>query len=137
MATKRGLQTVPPPGSIVRLTGYFLRATGQAVGEEGTKRWPVLAPGECGFPSCGMCVRGTHAVIIEEISAPHVGNYGDAIRYEGYEDIVSTRVDGALLRHVALANLELVGAPPRAVDQADEVGPVATKHIRKGGRRPR
>jgi hypothetical protein len=102
MATKRGLQVRPPAG----LTRYFLRATGQVRGGEGSKRWTVLEVGTCGFGPACLCRNG-FAAVDEEISK------------EGYEDVVSTRANGRLMRHISLGNLEIVGAPPKAADQAD------------------
>jgi hypothetical protein len=115
MASKRGLQVRPPVGSKVRLTGYFLKSTGQIKGEEGAKRWAVV--NDCGFPKPCMCqtrVTEAHAHVAVD----------EAIAHEGYEDIVSTRADGRLMRHIALGNLELVGAPPKAADQGDAMGPI-------------
>ena len=131
MSAKRGLACVPPPGSIVRLTGYFLRATGQLTGTEGVARWRTLGKGECGIPKCPTCdggFDGSYVAVDEERSGCCKGPDGEW-RYEGYEDIASTREDGRLMRHIAIANLELVGAPPRAADQADEVGPIAARHV--------
>jgi hypothetical protein len=113
MSKQRGLKVAPPAGTKVRLTGYFLKCTGQVKGGEGGKRWTVLAPYACGFGpfNCG-CEDGHLVAVDEEISRI------------GYEDITSTRTDGKLMRHIALANLEIVGAPPKAADQADDVPPV-------------
>lgn len=44
------------PGDRVKLTGTFLRNTGQVVGGEGRKVWTVV---ECG---CGLCAR-THVAV--------------------------------------------------------------------------
>ena len=117
MTTKRGLQTRPPAGTKVRFTGYFLRATGQIAGGEGQKVWTVLAPGECGFGSECLCVPNKGD---GEMAWLAVNEEKDPA---GYEDVKSTRPDGKLFRHIALCNLQIVGAPPRAADQPEEVGP--------------
>lgn len=114
MASKRGLQVRPPVGSKVRLTGYFLKSTGQVKGGEGSKRWTVVA--DCGF---GRPIgnQGTFCqcpwVAVDEVDDSGL-----------YPDIKSTRADGRLMRHIALGNLELVGAPPKAADQGDAIGPI-------------
>ncbi len=46
-----------PPGSVVRLTGRFLRNTGQYVGQEGQSTWTVV-PCEC-----GLCRGGGHIAV--------------------------------------------------------------------------
>lgn len=43
------MKTKPPPGTRVRLTGEFLRNTGQQAGGEGQKSWTIVS---CG---CGLC----------------------------------------------------------------------------------
>jgi hypothetical protein len=62
-----------------------------------------------------MCAVGPFLAVDESI--------GDDQRTM-YSDIKSTRPDGLLMRHIALGNLELVGAPPKAADQADAIGPI-------------
>jgi hypothetical protein len=109
MASKRGLQVRPPVGSKVRLTGYFLKSTGQVKGEEGAKRWTVVA--DCGFGQGAFCQCPWVAVDETDDS-------------DFYPDVKSTRADGRLMRHIALGNLELVGAPPKAADQGDAMGPI-------------
>jgi len=66
------------PGDAVRLTGEFLRNTGQAArGEEGRKRWTVVA---C---NCGLCKLG------------------------GFVAVDETSFTGGR-RHVSMSNLEVV-----------------------------
>jgi len=107
MASKRGLQVRPPVGSKVRLTGYFLKSTGQIKGEEGAKRWTVV---DCGY-DC-LCGLGGHVGVNEPTDTS-----------TGYDDI-APEVRAKMVRHIALGNLELVGAPPKAADQGDAMGPI-------------
>ena len=100
-----GLATCPPVGTIVRPTAYFLAATGQRTGREGSLRWLVT---EC---ACGMCASGGFAAVNEPLDTS-----------TGYEDIAPK--DRPQWRHFALANLERVGAPPRAIDQSDQLPPI-------------
>lgn len=53
------MQTQPAPGTRVRLTGAFLRSTGQIAGGEGTRVWTVAA---CG---CGLCAFGDFVAVNE------------------------------------------------------------------------
>lgn len=46
------MKSKPDPGARVRLTGEFLRNTGQIAGGEGSARW-IVQP--C---SCGLCKTG-------------------------------------------------------------------------------
>jgi hypothetical protein len=111
---QRGLKVRPPVGTRVRLTGYFLKVTGQVIGSEGGKRWTVVS--DCGFgPKC-LCSLGRHLAVDEPTDAE--------TQRTTYPDITSTRADGRLMRHIAMANLQVVGAPPRTADQADECPPV-------------
>lgn len=45
----------PAPGARVRMTGDFLRSTGQIAGGDGPKRWTVQ-PCECGLCRAGSFV---------------------------------------------------------------------------------
>jgi hypothetical protein len=114
MASKRGLQVRPPVGSRVRFTGYFLKSTGQQTGDEGGKRFTVVA--DCGYGAHCACHRdsGDQVAVDEQIEDQSLW----------YSDVVSSRPDGLLMRHIALGNLELVGAPPKAADQSDAMGPI-------------
>lgn len=59
----RGLKGTPPVGTPVRLTGYFLKCTGQMTGEEGRKVWRIA---QCD-PSCPLCSEpGALAVAVDE-----------------------------------------------------------------------
>ncbi len=60
-ALKKSQQKKFSPGDTVRLTGKFLRNTGQAVGGEGTKRFKVVE-----HKDCGLCGRGNHVAVDEE-----------------------------------------------------------------------
>jgi hypothetical protein len=48
------------PGDRVRLTGAFLRSTGQHTGPEGLSRWRVV---QC---DCGLCRRGGFTAVDEQ-----------------------------------------------------------------------
>lgn len=95
-----GLKTKPAVGTAVRLTGAFLKNTGQQAGDEGAKRWKIV---ECG---CGLCVLGKHAATDEK--------HDDAYRAKMWGDL--PEAERPLYRHVALSNLEIVGAKPKAED---------------------
>ena len=57
------------PGDRVRLTGEFLRDTGQYAGPEGLARWKVMG---C---DCGMCVHGwSHQHQFVAVNEPHQDN---------------------------------------------------------------
>jgi hypothetical protein len=120
MSKQRGLKVAPTAGTKVRLTGYFLKCTGQVKGEEGSKRWTVLDPSESGFAYVNTAANrrdaGTFVYVDEEIDAET-----QAIMFS---DIKSTRADGRLMRSINIGNLEIVGALPKAADQADDVPPV-------------
>lgn len=70
------MKNKPTPGTKVRLTGEFLRNTGQQVGGEGLSRWIVQ---EC---NCGMCGLGRFIATNEK-------NYDESGQ-----------------RHIAFSNLE-------------------------------
>jgi len=89
---------MPLPGTKVRLTGYFLKCTGQQRGSEGLSRWTIVA---C---ECSLCKGGDHVATNEPAYLPP-GMYDDLP--------VEQRPKW---RHIALCNLEIVGAPPRAND---------------------
>lgn len=112
---KRGLKSAAP-GDRVRLTGYFLAATGQQVGDEGFKRWTVVA---C---ECGLCKNGGHVAVDEK--------HSDEYRAQWWGDL--PEAERPLYRHVALGNLERIGAPPRACDQADDLEPIGRPFERRG-----
>ncbi len=101
MATQRGLTgRIPPFGSKVRLTGIFLRNTGQIAGGEGQSRWLTV---EC---PCRLCEKGDFVAVNE----PHLCQEDP----RGFEDIAPE--DRPKWRHINAANLEVVGAKPRACD---------------------
>lgn len=93
------------PGDRVRLTGYYLRATGQMKSDDGRKRWTVL---EC---SCGLCKGGEHVAVDE----PHDDEYRRLI----WGDLPEAQ--RPKWRHVSLASLERIGYAPKAEDQGDAV----------------
>ena len=69
------------PGDIVKLTGQFLRSTGQQTGSEGASRWTVIE-----HASCRSCKTG----VVVAVNEP---SYDDPSRP----------------RHIASANLYRVG----------------------------
>lgn len=79
------------PGMKVRLTGAFLRSTGQIAGGEGQKRWIVI---EC---SCRMCGRDGQFCAVNE---PHICQTDP----RGYEDLPPEQ--RPKWRHFNVANLE-------------------------------
>ena len=80
------LKNAPPVGTKVRLTGAFLRSTGQVAGGEGERRWTVMP---C---DCVLCRDGFVA-----IDEPADQSY--------YEDLPPEQ--RPRWRHVALGNLEI------------------------------
>lgn len=104
MTTKRGFATLPPPGTRVQLTGYFLACTGQYAGSDGASRWLVQ---EC---ACALCRDGFCAVN-EPISNP-----------EMYADVPEAQ--RPKWRHINLTNLQIVGKLPKAADMSDALGPI-------------
>ena len=116
MSKQRGLKVAPPAGTKVRLTGYFLKCTGQVKGGEGSSRWTVIDPSESGFAERDCLPSNRFVYTNEPIDVE--------TQRTMFSDIKSTRADGRLMRSIAIANLEIVGAPPKAADQADDVPPV-------------
>lgn len=91
----RGLKSVPPVGTKVRLTGYFLKVTGQQRGSEGQKVFKVL--GQSG---------DSWAIVDEELY-----DYKDTFTP------AELAADPSLKwRRIAIGNLQIVGAPPKAGD---------------------
>jgi hypothetical protein len=88
----RGIQGPAPLGATVRLTGYFLKSTGQQRGGEGASRWKVL------------------------------GNSGDFVIVDEPADTSwftaeEMAADPSLKwRRINRGNLEIVGAKPKAGD---------------------
>jgi len=90
----RGLKSVPPVGTKVRLTGYFLKSTGQHAGSEGRKTWKVLG------------ASGDWAIVDEE-----------AYDWQTMFTPAELAADPSLKwRRIAIGNLQIVGAPPKAGD---------------------
>ena len=106
MATKqRGLKPGEvKPGDVVRLTGYFLKCTGQVTGSEGSKRWTVRA---C---ACELCTGGDFVCTDEE--------YDREYRADMWGDLPED--ERPKYRHVNRGNLQRVGSKPRAADQPEE-----------------
>ena len=100
-ASKRGLSARPAPGTKVRLTGYYLASTGQQTGSEGASRWLVV---DC---ACGLCRLGRHCAVNEPEPQDMYLDLPPAERPQW--------------RHFAIGNLQIVGAPPKAGDQANEL----------------
>jgi len=96
-----GLKAVPPPGTKVRMTGIFLKNTGQHRGREGASRWTVLPWEQSGFPGAPS----PDMVVVNQPEDP-----------SWYSDIRSTRSDGQFMRRIHKGNLEIVGAKPKAED---------------------
>ena len=99
-----GLKIRPPVGTQVRLTGKFLQSTGQQVGGEGTSRWLTV---DCRKDSGCTCDPSAFVAVNE----PHSCRTDP----RGYEDI-PLDVRATMWRHIALGNLEIVGAKPKAED---------------------
>jgi hypothetical protein len=96
-ASARGLKEVPPPGTKVRLTGHFLKSTGQHAGSEGTSVWQVIGPVP-GMP---------HHVYVNE-------KHPESYRQMMWGDLPES--ERPVYRAFALGNLQIVGAKPKAAD---------------------
>jgi hypothetical protein len=59
------MKTLPPVGTRIRLTGDFLRNTGQMTGGEGQSRWLTVA---C---ECGLCI-GRHGSKFVAVNEPGI-----------------------------------------------------------------
>jgi hypothetical protein len=81
------------PGDKVRLTGKFLRNTGQIAGGEGQSKWTVVP---CG---CGLC-RGGDFVAVNQSTTQ---DFDDGKEH---------------FRHINAGNLVKCGVPDRSVDEA-------------------
>lgn len=98
-----GIKIIPPVGTKVRLTGIFLKNTGQHVGPAGLSTWltvedPRHKPGDSAIG------------VLIPVNEPHSCQEDP----RGYEDIpVDERPKW---RRINAANLEIVGAPPKAED---------------------
>ena len=88
-----GLKALPPVGAKVRLTGTFLKNTGQHRGGEGASRWTVV--GHSG---------GSFVIVDEEAD-------------QSYFTAAELAADPSLKwRRINKGNLEIVGAKPKAGD---------------------
>ena len=87
-------------GDTVRLTGAFLKSTGQIAGDEGHAKWTVQA---C---PCRSCASGT--VILTNQPREDDGMFTA-------EEIA--REPHLKYRHIAAGNLVLVGVPDGSVDR--------------------
>jgi hypothetical protein len=93
--TKRGLKEIPPIGTKVRLTGAFLKSTGQQRGSEGVSVWHVIG-------SWG----GDHVYVDEPLDPKYVREmWGDLPEAERPK-----------WRSFHKGNLQIVGAKPQAGD---------------------
>lgn len=94
-AAARGLKALPPMGSKVRLTGYFLKSTGQQRGVEGSKRFTVIGHS------------GSDWVVVDE----------EAFEWQTMFTPAELAADPSLKwRRINKGNLEIVGASPKAAD---------------------
>jgi len=89
--------TFPAEGTPVRLTGKFLKNTGQHRGGEGASRWKVIGPVP-GMPE--------HVYVNE----PHSEEYRKMMWGDLPEE------ERPKWRAIALGNLEVIGAKPKAKD---------------------
>jgi len=89
--------TFPAEGTPVRLTGKFLKNTGQQRGSEGASRWKVIGPVP-GMPE--------HVYVNE----PHSEEYRKMMWGDLPEE------ERPKWRAIALGNLEIIGAKPKAKD---------------------
>jgi len=91
---KRGLQAPPPIGARVRLTGAFLKSTGQQRGGEGMSVWTVTGND------------GDFVITNEPMDPTYVKEmWGDLPEAERPK-----------FRRINRFNLEIVGAKPKAAD---------------------
>lgn len=102
------LKVIPPVGTKVRLTGKFLRNTGQTRGGEGTSTWvtvesPEYKPGDPAQHKHG----GFHLIAVNE---PHECQRDPS----GYEDVAPE--ERPKWRRINAANLEVVGSRPQVAD---------------------
>ncbi len=96
MAKKNALDERMVPGVKVRLSGKFLRSTGQTAGGEGSKVWTVQ---EC---PCAMCkARDFQAVAVNETKSD--------LSYWSDEELAA--MPYLKVRHIAKCNLTIVGVP--------------------------
>jgi hypothetical protein len=87
------------PGTKVKLTGKFLRSTGQIAGGEGQKTWTVqVCP-------CSMC-KSTKFVAVNEIRGMCDPNSPD---YDAQYVQELTRKGSTTFRHIATCNLFVKG----------------------------
>jgi hypothetical protein len=85
------------PGTPVRLTGKFLKNTGQQRGKEGASRWTVIGPVP-GMPE--------HVYVDEP--------YSDEYRAQMWGDLPESQ--RPKWRAFNINNLEVIGAKPKAED---------------------
>lgn len=112
---KRGLQAVPPPGTRVQLTPYFLKATGQQRGADGAKKWKTV---DC---PCPLCARGQFVAVDEPTPESELNTtYADIPKADRLKE-------GILWRHIAIGNLQLVGKLTHSRDSSDAPELVAGK----------
>lgn len=93
-ASGGGLKEIPPVGTKVRLTGKFLRDTGQQRGGEGASVWTVVG--------------GSGSFV--QVNEP----YDDEYRKQMWGDLPES--ERPKWRSINKANLQIVGAKPKAAD---------------------
>lgn len=86
-----------PPGTKVKLTGTFLKNTGQRTGGAGLSKWAIVA---C---DCDLCRDGNFVAVNEK-----------ALDYGQWNDIPKDQ--RPKWRHFNHNNLMVIGAKPRAKD---------------------
>lgn len=92
------------PGTRVRLTGRFLRDTGQIAGDEGSRVWTIVA---C---DCAICRRNDDEYAVVAVDEPHACQSDP----RGYEDIAVD--ERPRWRHIHAGNLQVVGGKPKVTD---------------------
>ena len=123
MTSKPGLRPDEiKPDAVVRLTGRFLRNTGQVAGGEGAKRWKIVA---C---DCGACVqaawRDANGKDVDfrlvAVNEPHEAQTPEGAK--AYADIPPAA--RPKWRHVNAANLERADKLVRLVNLPDAEPPL-------------
>lgn len=110
-------------GARVRLTGRFLRNTGQQAGGEGASTWEIVA---CG---CDGCQRNDDDFRLVAVNQPHLAQTDPT----GYEDISPDQ--RPKWRHINAANLELAGKLVRPINLPDAEPPLKRPFDRSRRRR--
>ncbi len=109
-------------GAVVRLTGRFLRTTGQEASSEGAKRWTIVA---C---DCGICVQNAWRDANDKavdfrlvaVNEPHEAQTPEGAKF--YADLAPA--DRPKWRHINAANLEIDGKLVRLSNSPDADPPL-------------